>query len=137
MPEPVDKQLYSKIKAKVYKKNPKHSAYRSGIVVQEYKRAFYKKHGKKSPYKGKKTQKRGLARWFKEKWKDEKGNPCGSDKNKKTKKCRPTKKVSKKTPRTWGSLSKSQKAKAVAEKKRTGMGKRTSAIKKRKTKKKK
>tara|TARA_B100000963_G_scaffold117975_2_gene102685 strand:- start:3315 stop:3593 length:279 start_codon:yes stop_codon:yes gene_type:complete len=73
-----------------------------------------------------------LKRWFKEKWKDEKGNPCGSSKNKKTKKCRPSKRVSSKTPRTWSSLSKSQKAKAVAEKKRVGMGKRTSAIRKRK-----
>ena len=71
-----------------------------------------------------------LKRWFKEKWKDEKGNPCGSSKNKKTKKCRPSKKVSSKTPRTWGSMSKSQKAKAVAEKKKVGMGKRTSSIRK-------
>ena len=77
-----------------------------------------------------------LKRWFKEKWKDEKGNPCGSSKNKKTKKCRPSKRVSKKTPRTWGSLSKSQKRKAVAEKKRVGMGRRTSAKRKRKTKRK-
>lgn len=74
-----------------------------------------------------------LKRWFKEKWTDEKGNPCGSSKNKKTKKCRPSKKISKKTPRTWSSLSKSQKAKAVAEKKRVGMGRRTSSIKKRKS----
>ena len=37
-----------------------------------------------------------LKRWFKEKWKDEKGNPCGSSKNKGVKKCRPSKKVSKK-----------------------------------------
>ena len=83
--------------------------------------------------------KKGLAlkRWFKEKWTDEKGNPCGSSKNKKTKKCRPSKKVSKKTPRTWSSLSPAQKKKAVAEKKRVGMGRRTSSIRKRKTKKKK
>ena len=35
--------------------------------------------------------KKGLAlkRWFKEKWTDEKGNACGSTKNKNTKKCRP------------------------------------------------
>ena len=78
-----------------------------------------------------------LKRWFKEKWTDEKGNVCGSSKNKKTKKCRPSKKISSKTPRTWGSMSKSQKAKAVAEKKKVGMGKRTSAIRKRKTTKKK
>ena len=75
-----------------------------------------------------------LKRWFKEKWTDEKGNVCGSSKNKKTKKCRPSKKVSKKTPRTWGSMSKSQKAKAVREKKKVGMGKRTSAIRKSKKK---
>ena len=78
-----------------------------------------------------------LKRWFKEKWKDEKGNPCGSSKNKNTKKCRPTKRVSSKTPRTWGSLSKSQRAKAVAEKKRVGMGRRTSSIRKSKKKSKK
>lgn len=71
-----------------------------------------------------------LKRWFKEKWTDEKGNVCGSSKNKKTKKCRPSKKVTSKTPRTWGSLSPAQKKKAVAEKKKVGMGKRTSAIKK-------
>ena len=74
-----------------------------------------------------------LKRWFKEKWKDEKGNPCGSSKNKGTKKCRPSKRISSKTPRTWGSMSKSQKAKAVAEKKRVGMGRRTSSIKRRKS----
>ena len=77
-----------------------------------------------------------LKRWFKEKWTDQNGKPCGSKKTKGVKKCRPSKKVSKKTPKTWGSMSKSQKAKAVAEKKRVGMGRRTSAIRKRKTKKK-
>ena len=71
-----------------------------------------------------------LKRWFKEKWTDEKGNVCGSSKNKKTKKCRPSKKVTSKTPRTWGSLSPAQKKKAVAEKKKVGMGNRTSSIKK-------
>ena len=74
-----------------------------------------------------------LKRWFKEKWKDEKGNPCGSRKNKNTKKCRPSKRVSSKTPVTWKGVGK-RKAAVVAEKKRVGMGKRTSAIRKRKTK---
>lgn len=72
-----------------------------------------------------------LKRWFKEDWKDEKGNPCGSSKNKKTKKCRPTKKVSSKTPRTWASLSPSQRRRAIAEKNRVGMGRRTSSIRRR------
>ena len=58
-----------------------------------------------------------LKRWFKEKWTDEKGNPCGSSKNKNTKKCRPSKRISSKTPRTWSSLSASQKSKIVREKK--------------------
>tara|TARA_B100000519_G_C14204986_1_gene419852 strand:+ start:1033 stop:1311 length:279 start_codon:yes stop_codon:yes gene_type:complete len=74
-----------------------------------------------------------LKRWFKEKWKDEKGNPCGSRKNKNTKKCRPSKRVSSKTPVTWKGVGK-RKASVVAEKKRVGMGKRTSALRKRKRK---
>jgi len=73
-----------------------------------------------------------LKRWFKEKWTDEKGNACGSAKNKKTKKCRPSKRVSSKTPKTWKEMSPAEKKKAVAEKKRTGMGKRTSSLKRRK-----
>ena len=76
----------------------------------------------------------GFKRWFKEKWTDEKGNPCGSSKNKGVKKCRPSRKVSKKTPVTWKGVGK-RKAAVVAEKKRVGMGKRTSSIRKRKTKK--
>ena len=74
--------------------------------------------------------KKGLAlkRWFKEKWTDEKGNPCGSRKNKGIKKCRPSRRISGKTVKTWGEMSASEKRKAVAEKKRVGMGKRTSQI---------
>ncbi len=73
-----------------------------------------------------------LQRWFKEKWTDEKGNVCGSTKNKKTKKCRPSKRVSSKTPKTWKEMSSAEKKKAVAEKKRVGMGKRTSSLKRKK-----
>lgn len=73
-----------------------------------------------------------LKRWFKEKWTDEKGNVCGSSKNKKTKKCRPSKRVSSKTPKTWKEMSSAEKKKAVAEKKRVGMGKRTSSLKRKK-----
>jgi len=68
--------------------------------------------------------KRGLSlkRWFSEKWTDQDGNPCGSPKGDKIKKCRPSKRVSKKTPKTWRQV---DKKKVVAEKKRVGMGKRT------------
>jgi len=66
-----------------------------------------------------------LKRWFKEKWTDEKGNPCGSSKNKGIKKCRPSRKVSGGTPKTWSELGPSGKARVVREKKRVGMGRRT------------
>ena len=80
--------------------------------------------------------KKGLAlkRWFKEKWTDEKGNPCGSTKNKNTKKCRPSKRVSGKTVKTWGEMSPSEKTRAVAEKKKVGMGRKTSQIRRKTTK---
>ena len=84
-----------------------------------------------SPFKVRKTKEgANLKRWFKEKWTDEKGNPCGSSENKNTKKCRPSKKISGDTPVTWSEMSPEQKRKAVAEKKRVGMGKRASNIKK-------
>ena len=70
-----------------------------------------------------------LKRWFKEKWTDEKGNECGSSDNKNIKKCRPSKRISKDTVKTWGEMSTSEKTKAVAEKKDVGMGNRTSNIK--------
>ena len=54
MPEPTDQKLYDLVKKNVYKEIPKHSAYRSGIVVQKYKKSFKKKYGaKRQPYKGK------------------------------------------------------------------------------------
>ena len=84
-----------------------------------------------SPFKKVRKTDKGLSlkRWFKEDWTDEKGNECGSTKNKNTKKCRPSKKISGKTVKTWGEMSPGQKAKAVAEKKKVGMGKRASNIK--------
>lgn len=76
-----------------------------------------------------KTKKgKALKRWFREKWTDQDGNPCGSPKGDKVKKCRPSRRVNKKTPKTWSEMSSRQKKKAVAEKKRVGMGKRTKSI---------
>ena len=40
-----------------------------------------------------------LKRWFAEKWTDEKGNPCGSTKNKSVKACRPSKRVNAQSPK--------------------------------------
>lgn len=73
---------------------------------------------------------KSLKRWFAEKWTDQDGNECGSPKGDKVKKCRPSKRVSSKTPVTWSEMSSSKKKKVVAEKKRVGMGSRTKSIKK-------
>ena len=120
-PVPSDLELYKKIKEKVYKKIPKHSAYRSGIVVQQYKNKFREKYGNKQPYKGKKTVKRGLKRWFKEKWVNQRGEVGYKYKNDIY---RPSKRITKKTPTTHGELSSRQIKRARKEKYRTGRVKR-------------
>ena len=114
---PKDMVLYNKIKKGVYEKYPKHSAYRSGTLVKEYKKAYNKKYGNDGSYTGKKTEKKGLARWFKEEWKNQRGE-VGYSKNIDV--YRPTKRVDKTTPATFKELSKTQISKAMKEKKKTG-----------------
>tara|TARA_R110002096_G_scaffold427408_1_gene638087 strand:+ start:1323 stop:1673 length:351 start_codon:yes stop_codon:yes gene_type:complete len=109
MAEPTNKKLYEKVKKEIYAKIPKHSAYRSGLLVKEYK----KRGGK---YSGEKPKK-GLTRWFKEKWKTQDGKTTYQ---KKGDIFRPTKRVSKDTPTTMSELTKKQKEKAIKEKKATG-----------------
>jgi len=61
----------------------------------------------------------GLTRWFKENWVDIKtGKPCGRTKgeNRAYPACRPKKRVSSKTPKTVGEMSKSEKTKFKREK---------------------
>ena len=108
MSEPINKSLYSKAKAKY--KDMKHSAYRSGLIVKEYKRLGGK-------YSGKKSDKKGLGRWFKEEWKNQRG---GSGYKKKGDIYRPTKRITKDTPATHKELTPAQKKKAMAEKKEKG-----------------
>ena len=80
---------------------------------------------KSNPFKVRKTAKgASLRRWFKEEWKDEKGNVCGSSKNKNTKVCRPSKRVSGSSPKPWGEMSKAEKSKVVRAKRKVGMGRR-------------
>ena len=103
---PVDETLYEKVKARVYEDMPKHSAYRSGIVVQKYKTAFATKHGeRRSPYTGSRrtTKKRGLTRWFAEKWVNQRGE-VGY--RRKSDIYRPSKRITRKTPLTHSELSK-------------------------------
>ena len=94
---PTDEKLYNSIKKKVKAKFQKTSrwpsAYGSGFLVKEYKKAFKEKYGNKSPYKkqkksnkkskksrksvkksrkstkkSRKSNKNNLTRWFNEKW---------------------------------------------------------------------
>ena len=68
-----------------------------------------------------------LKRWQSEKWVDTKsGKPCGA--GGKNEYCRPTKRVSSKTPTTKSEISASKLAAKKAEKSRVGMGKRVSKI---------
>jgi hypothetical protein len=64
-----------------------------------------------------------LKRWFKEDWVDVRsGKPCGRKKGESrgTPYCRPSKRVSSKTPVTASELTPSQKKKRIAQKKRLG-----------------
>jgi hypothetical protein len=86
--------------------------------------------------------KKNLNRWFKEKWvdvsrkdKDGKHPPCGRSKAKKSSKgypkCRPSVKVSSKTPKTSGSMTEGQKAAATKRKrsKKQGVGGKPTIVK--------
>ena len=100
-PEPIDKELYEKIKRKV-KKQVKvwPSAYASGMLVRQYKAAGGR-------YKGKKPTKSGISRWMDEKWIDvcklPKKVPCGRKKSdmKNYPYCRPSIRINSNTPKTY------------------------------------
>lgn len=85
---------------------------------------------------------KNLNRWFKEKWvdvsrkdKDGKHPPCGRSKAKKGSKgypkCRPSVKVSEKTPKTSGSMSEGEKRAATKRKrsKKQGVGGKPTIVK--------
>lgn len=68
-----------------------------------------------------------LKRWEKEKWQDTKtGKACGA--GGKNEYCRPTKRVSSKTPKTKSEISPSKLAAKKVEKSRVGMGRRVSKV---------
>lgn len=68
-----------------------------------------------------------LKRWQAEKWVDTRtGKACGA--GGKNEYCRPTKRVSSKTPKTKSEIGSSRLAAKKAEKARVGMGKRVSKI---------
>jgi len=122
----VDKELYIKVRNKV-KNRVKvwPSAYASGQVVREYKKAGGKYRGKKPS-----ADEAPLDRWYKEKWvnvcKPKKGGgyaPCGrkQSKIKDYPYCRPSVRVSAKTPTTVGEIKRQhgkQKLEELCKKKR-------------------
>lgn len=114
---PKDKILYDKIKANIYNKISKHSAYRSGLIVKEYKKQYLKKYKNSDAYYGVKKEKKGLARWYAENWKNQRGE-VGYQK--KGDVYRPTKRVTKDTPKTFKELNSKQIKKAMKEKKEKG-----------------
>ncbi len=64
-----------------------------------------------------------LKRWFKEDWKDvSSGKPCGRKKGEKrsTPYCRPSKRISSKTPKTSKEMTASEKSSKVKEKRKLG-----------------
>jgi hypothetical protein len=64
-----------------------------------------------------------LKRWFKEDWKDVRtGKACGRQEGESrgTPYCRPSKRVSSKTPKTSSEMSSAEKSNKIAEKKRLG-----------------
>ena len=105
----LDKELYKRVKREIYAKHPANSAYRSSLIVKTFK-------DRGGRYKGAKP-KDGLTRWHKEDWRTEKGKETYKEGGTIF---RPTKRVSKDTPTTMGELTKSQKEKAIKEKKETG-----------------
>lgn len=129
MPEPINKSLYNKVKKMADKKfASKTGIYKSSWIVKEYKRLGGKYSGKKPSVKS-----TGLKRWYKEKWIDlnrpirnSQGKivgyrSCGRPSLKSKSKyplCRPSKRVSSKTPRTYKEISRKSIVKAKREKSR-------------------
>ena len=105
-----NQELYDKVKKDIYNKYPKHSAYRSSLLVQEYKR-------RGGTYLGTKNSNKGLSKWHKETWLNQRGEvgyKNASDIY------RPTIRVNKDTPTTFKELTKEQIKKAQAEKAKHG-----------------
>lgn len=90
MPTPLDQELYNKVKEHANKIYDRPSAYKSGYIVKKYKELGGEYADDNKP--------KNLKRWFKEEWKDI-GNmdyPV----------YRPTKRINKDTPLTFGEIDK-------------------------------
>lgn len=127
MAEPKDPKLYKRVKAMADKKfSTKTSVYKSSWIVKEYKSLGGK-------FKGSKPKSTGLRRWYKEGWVDlnrpirnSRGKIIGYKKcgrksvrsGERYPVCRPSRRVSPKTPRTYKEISRRSLSKAKREKSR-------------------
>ena len=120
MPEPLDKKLYNSVREEAKERfDVWPSAYASGWVVQEYKRRGGKYHRAVSSHKS------ALRRWFKEKWVDAcrwpEEIPCGRTQSvdRKYPYCRPSVRVSPKTPQTVREISRKELRRRCKQKRRS------------------
>ena len=108
--EPLDKELYEKLKKEVWAQYKVPSAYRSAQLVKKYKEAG-------GEFTEQKTKHTPLNRWFLEKWKSDKGTTNYPHKNSVY---RPTVRVTEDTPTTFSELTPEELKRAKNEKARTG-----------------
>ena len=107
---PTNKKLYARVKSEAKQKfKTWPSAYASSWLVKEYKR----RGGKYRSKSKRRSRKSTLRRWHREKWVDvcywPKRVPCGRSKSKrKYPYCRPSKKITSKTPKTVQELTAKQ-----------------------------
>jgi hypothetical protein len=115
---PKDMVLYEKVKRKLFIEMPNNSAYRSGQLVRNYKKAYEQKYKNgSSPYNGAKKYNKGLDRWYKEKWVNQRGE-IGYQREGDI--YRPTIKITNKTPKTYSELNSKKIKKAMDAKKLSG-----------------
>lgn len=122
---PLNPTLYARVKELANKKfTARTGVYRSAWIIRQYK----KKGGTFQP-QAKSSKAQGLLRWFREKWVDLRRplpnksgyEPCGRTKNtKQYPLCRPSKRITNKTPKTYREIPKQRIAKAMREKARFG-----------------
>ena len=107
-----DKKLYEDVKKKTIEEIPKHSAYRSALIVKRYKEKGGRiKSDKVHMVKDQEGYKSSLNRWFKEEWinvyaylKENKKIKCGDSDYVDKSACRPLKRINKDTPITIDEL---------------------------------
>ena len=105
-----NQELYDKVKKDIYNKYPKHFAYRSSLLVQEYKR-------RGGTYLGTKNSNKGLSKWHKETWLNQRGEVGYKNKSDVY---RPTVRVNKNTPTTFKELTEQEIKDARIEKAKHG-----------------